>query len=796
MQLNSNILSYERITKNNKKDNNAGSINRIFIIKLFLYVLSSFFISRVMMIDSIAPFGIAYAVVLLNAKKNDKISIISSIAVLLGYVSIYNELKDFGMYIIATLIAVVISLTLGKLETKKRLFIIFGMILVEFTIFKFFALRLPINSSLLFSFLQLVCIVSVYYILNYSVICFENINSRHLFSNEEIISMAVMVSIVISGTKGASLYDVSFRNVLSMLFIVILSYVSGGTVGAAVGIALGAIIGINTDSMLIYISILGLCALVVGIFKELGKVVSGISFFLIISILILYCSNHGSFNFKEVILTCVIFFILPGKIYDRIEAEFNWGKKQDLINEMYADRVKDVFVNRLNNFSNVLFTMSNILDNFTDNDRLELKTKSCGIIENLADRVCSGCNMKAMCWKRETYYTYAAFEELIQNFQDNNLKIPEEIERKCVKRSLLFKSTESIVNSYINNEMLKLELSKGREVMSSQINNMGSSLKEILSEFNEELKFNSDMERTLMKMLSKNNVEFKNLICLESKKNRPIIKMTMNACGGRQICVKEVLPIINKVVGKVMCVSDDGCSISPESNLCSVVFEEAPKYYVASYVGRTSKYGEKQNGDSYSFEKLKDGNYMVIISDGMGFGAQAEKESKAVIDLIEKFTSAGIGYNTAINAVNSVMSLKFNEDEKFSTVDLCNIDLYSGEAEFLKVGAVSSFVKRKNKIQSINSKTLPIGVLDKADVEVRKLKVQNGDIVVMVSDGVIDSNHGNSGNYSWLVEFLSKNDGTKPKELSEAIIKKALQLCGGKAEDDMTVIVSKVYNLY
>ncbi|MFL0252127.1 stage II sporulation protein E [Clostridium neuense] len=796
MQYDSNVLTYERVSKESKKDTKVNNINKIFIIKLMLFVVSSFFISRVVIVDSMAPFGIAFIMVILNFKVDKRVGAISCISSALGYISIHSELKDFHMYIISILIMSVTAFALSKISKVKRLIFMFFTIFIEFTIFKLLILNLTAESAFLFSLIQTACTVSLYYILNYSIICFENINSRHLFSNEEIISMAVTISIAISGTKGAVLFNVSIRNTLSMFFILILAYVSGSAVGAASGIALGAIVGMNTDNILIYISIFGIAALIVGVFKESGKLTSGLSYVIILSILILYCKNHGDLNFIEVFLTCGIFFAVPDKIYEKIRKEINWDEKQEIINDNYIDKIKGVFVSRLDNFSEVLFTMSNILNNLADNDKLALKTKSCGLIENLADRVCGSCNMRSICWKRETYYTYAAFEELIQNYQNNIFKLPKEIEKKCVKRTSLIKNTEDIVNNYIINEMWRMQLSKGREIMSSQINNMGGSIKEILAEFKSELKFNSDMERKLIKILSKNNIEFKDLICLNSKNGKLIIKMTMRACGGRQICVKDVLPIINRSVEKIMCVGDDGCSISPENNLCTVVFEETPKYYVASYVSRVCKDGEKQNGDSYSFGKMKDGNYMVMISDGMGYGPQAQRESKAVVDLIEKFTTAGLSQNTAINAVNSIMTLKFNEDEKFSTVDLCNIDLYSGSTEFLKVGGVNSFIKRKNKVQVINSKTLPIGVLDKADIQVTSKSVQNGDVIVMISDGVMDCKKEDKGESKWIVDFLSKCDGSKPKELAEIIMNKALEFCSGKAEDDMTVIVNKVYNLY
>ena len=97
--------------------------------------------------------------------------------------------------------------------------------------------------------------------------------------------------------------------------------------------------------------------------------------------------------------------------------EFNSDKKREYIEQGYINKIKDTFVGRLNNFSDVLSNMSDILNNLVDNEKLAMKGKSSALVENLADRVCSNCNMKSMCWKRELHYTYAAFEELIQNFE-------------------------------------------------------------------------------------------------------------------------------------------------------------------------------------------------------------------------------------------------------------------------------------------------------------------------------------------------------------------------------------------
>ena len=141
------------------------------------------------------------------------------------------------------------------------------------------------------------------------------------------------------------------------------------------------------------------------------------------------------------------------------------------------------------------------------------------------------------------------------------------------------------------------------------------------------------------------------------------------------------------------------------------------------------------------------------------------------------------------------MAMKFNEDEKFTTLDLNIVDLYTGEAEFIKVGGVVSFIKSDNKVTVINSNSLPFGVLDSVDATRTKVKLKHGDIIVSISDGVLDIDKNNIGSYYWLEDYLQYAD-SNPSALSRDILEKAMVLSDGKVKDDMTVLVSKIYSIY
>ncbi len=796
MQYGIDIFPYERLRKIKEEAQKKNVLNVNLIIRGIVYFTVSLLISRVLLLNNTAPFGIAFliATIFIN---NDKISIIAASGTFLGYITLYNSIKNLPSYLIIIVTITLLSHVFNKIEAKTRaLASMFAIIIFELFIYNFFIVQVSGLMAFLNSAFLVLCIFPLYFILDYSILCFKEIKTKHIFSNEEIISMSIISSLIIAGTWGVNIFNVSIANILGLAFVIIIGYINGSGAGAASGVAMGIIVGMSSENMIIYIGMYGICGLITGIFKETGKWLSAASYLVAFSIIKIYCITGSQFIIFEALVAAIIFLLIPMKVYRELAIEFNSDKKKQSIEQGYINKIKDTFVGRLNNFSDVLSNMSDILNNLVDNEKLAMKGKSSALVENLADRVCSNCNMNSMCWKRELHYTYAAFEELIQNFERKSDSVPEEIERKCIKRTAILKNTEDIVNKHIISEMWRTRLSEGRELLANQINNMAYSVGEIVDDFNSEIQIDTSMEKLVCRALDKNRIKYNDLMCLNDKLGRLSIKFSLNACGGREMCVKDLLPIVNGVTGKCMCVSDEGCSIDPKTNLCKVTIEETPKFHVVSHVARQCKDGEKCNGDSYSFGKLSDGSYMSIISDGMGSGPQAGRESEAAVELIEKFTSAGFSKVTAINTVNSIMTLRFSEEEKFSTIDLSSIDLYTGEIDFLKVGAVATFLKSGDKLEIIKSKSLPIGVLDKADIDIQQMKLKNGDIIVMLSDGVLDYNDENVGKVDWIVDYLGKNNCNNPKDLAEGLIREAKKLSGNRVKDDMTVLVSKIYSLY
>lgn len=796
MQYGIEVYPYQRIGKAKEKKRSKNNEIWHHIFKLIIYFGISFFIGRVVFIKLIAPFGIAFLLAVCRCNKKEDIILSSGIGTLIGYISVDSDINNLSMYILLVSTIVFSEYILKRVKMIRKFTALYSIIFILCILYSIFISRNTLGHSILLSCGEIVCIFPIYYIMQYSILCLKKPKIKHLYTSEEIISIIVIVSLIISGVRNINILNISIRNIIALLITVIVGFAGGSMAGTSFGVLLGLIIGMPNKNMAYCISIYSLCGLTAGIFARMKKWTSGAAYMIAYVMLMAYSNNINKEAFIEAFISLLIFYAIPQKAYDILSLSFDSEKEEENKNQCYMNKIKMIITGKLKDFSDVLMQLSNILRNLADNNKLQMGKKSSALVECLADRTCSNCSLINTCWKKDSHYTYSAFEEAIQNCIDNKNAVPLKIEEKCIKKSITLENAKHIADNFIQNEMFHEKLSEGRELIAAQIKNMASSVNDIINELNNSIKMNRELEKRISMVFCKSKIEYKNLLCLVDKNGRDIVRLNYKNCNKNQECIKSILPLINDASGKNMCVMNDECIIDKTSNECLLAFEEMNKFYVSTYCEKLSKDKEECSGDSYCYKKLDDGTYMMAISDGMGSGAEAEKESSAVIELIEKLMSSGFKKLTAINMANSIMTMKFTEDEKFTTVDLSCIDLYTGDVEFYKVGAAQSFIKRGSNVQCINSKTLPIGVLDRPDIDIIRNKVKNGDVIIMVSDGITDCKIENAEDEEWLSKFISDIETENPKEIAASIIDKAKEISNGRIKDDMTVIVSKVYSLY
>lgn len=222
-----------------------------------------------------------------------------------------------------------------------------------------------------------------------------------------------------------------------------------------------------------------------------------------------------------------------------------------------------------------------------------------------------------------------------------------------------------------------------------------------------------------------------------------------------------------------------------------LAFEEDVRYRTIIGDARMIRMGETVSGDSYTVMHMDSGQVVLSLSDGMGSGEAAEKESNRIISLLEQLLTTGFNRQSAIRLIHSVV-LAGSEPHTYSTLDLSAIDLFNGSCELVKMGAAASFVKNGEDICRIDCHALPPGAVSEPENEAQIVNLVHGDMLILMSDGVLNA-LGESDNEERMTAFLKKCEIASPQELANAILNHAMACSHYEAGDDMTVLVCGLY---
>ena len=305
--------------------------------------------------------------------------------------------------------------------------------------------------------------------------------------------------------------------------------------------------------------------------------------------------------------------------------------------------------------------------------------------------------------------------------------------------------------------------------------------------------------RQMAKLLRESGIVLKNFFELEHEDGHVEISLTMKAVSekyirlGEQehISMEDVADFISVAMNiRLRAAKNAPMYLTPEWN--TYYFIEEPNFYLLTGTAKAVKEMEKVSGDNYSFYEGDDGKMAVILSDGMGSGEKACRDSARVIEMTERFLEAGFRKEAAIQMINGALAASGHE-ENLSTLDICDMNLYTGECEFIKVGAACTYIKRGRLVDRLSTQNFPLGVFGQLEPEVIYRTLQNGDYVIMLSDGVLDALSQGIGE-EVLPEIIGKMDYSNPNEIANQILTYCLAQSKGQVRDDMTVLVTGVWN--
>lgn len=220
---------------------------------------------------------------------------------------------------------------------------------------------------------------------------------------------------------------------------------------------------------------------------------------------------------------------------------------------------------------------------------------------------------------------------------------------------------------------------------------------------------------------------------------------------------------------------------------------EMIRFSVEIGVAQVAKDGQTVTGDSYAVLPLKEGKQAMILSDGMGSGKEARLASLSTVKLMEHLLGIGFRREIVISTINTLLRLGY-PSERFATLDLAFLDLQSGEIELYKLGAPPSFLKKGKMIRVLGTVSLPMGILEDISPEKECFKIPEGGILVMITDGLLDTRPGNEEN--WLINAIQEIPHDHPQIIADRLIEEACYRWPRGVQDDLTVLVGRLRPLF
>ncbi len=768
--MNMEALKKKRIWESFNEDLNKESLI-IFIVGLLL--------SRANIMNGLTPFGFSYLAAYMIIKGRSP-NVFLSVAMGTIFFHGFSQTSYIFAYI---LVYVVFILSDIKESSLIKAVIISSLVFIASRIL---ALMLTSESFFVYDlFLVLfegIIVLAMTYVFSFSppLVSVKNLDTN----SEKRLCSFIMLALIIAGINNIQVFDIDVKNVFSIITILYLGYVKGAFFGGNIGIILGMISYLGQATMPFTIAIFSVAGILSGAFRDLGKTGSILGFILGSGIVSFYISGLGSslFQYGEIGIAVVLFILIP-KNFDELVS--NALKVDFAIKKEYADRKHELVLKKLQRMSDMFSGLASVFKQASEEVDINSSIEVYSLVDGVANKVCKNCSKYDQCWKENYYSRYNSFFKLVsisemKNYDEDSMRM--KIEEFCIKPRDIIETTNHAIEKMKLNQSWKNKLNENRILLSEQLKGFGSTIDKMIANVYEDPVFDEELENILYKELKNARVDVDSIDVVQVDEEDLEIFINLNTpCESRN----KLRKIISLELGFPVTIANSFID-------CEYRFKLIRKnrFNAVTNSATSSNTEDKVSGDSFTFGDVANIHYNAL-ADGMGIGRKAKEESSVAISLLEMLMEADMDKELIINTINSVLRTKSN-GEMFTTLDFGFIDLYSGKFQAIKAGAPLTLIKKKDRIDVINSGTLPVGILKDIEVNIYEDYVEDGDIVIMISDGIIEANKDIMICEDWLKNVIMSIDSINPAIIAREILKSAKSICSGD-RDDMTVLVTKIW---
>ncbi len=204
--------------------------------------------------------------------------------------------------------------------------------------------------------------------------------------------------------------------------------------------------------------------------------------------------------------------------------------------------------------------------------------------------------------------------------------------------------------------------------------------------------------------------------------------------------------------------------------------------------------GEQLCGDHIETIEMGDDSMVLVLADGLGSGVKASILSTLTSKIIATMTSQGISLEECVKTIAATLPICKVREVAYSTFTIIRL-INNEEAEIICYDNPDVIMYRNGKqydypLQEVN--------IEGKLIHRARVKLQENDTFIAMSDGCIHAGVGMSLNFGWerkdIAEFMESltDVGFTAKTLSTVLTDECLKLYGGNPGDDTTALTVRI----
>ena len=593
-------------------------------------------------------------------------------------------------------------------------------------------------------------------------------------------------TLVLTATLLIALYHVAVISILhlsrvaAVLIIMAATYMTGLSGGSAAGVALGMTMDAAAGRSVFFTWIYGFAALISGVFHKTGKGVFACVYVAAnATAALLGITNEGCVaGLFESFIASVLFFIIPDGFWMWLEEYLVQPKART---SYYVKKVRETAKHYVFEISYAFYEMYLSLMNATKRNLRENDEDSSSVFRFASETVCRKCRIRHICWEREYLSTRNALNDASGDMMKTGVlkaeKLPQYFSSRCIRLPEFLRAVNESLDALFLRRQFRDKLNENKGLVARQYAGITGVLRQIggyMSAGPEFIPFKEDVFRKYAEAFG--------AVQEISAYQDPFGRLCLEVSGEvepKSLEEKEAFVCgLSSLMGVSLRLPRQ---ISDELGT-RVLIREKERYKADMGVGMCKKEHETVSGDNAECFVTKNGKAYMLLSDGMGSGQAACQDSRTAVKMLERFLRADIAPLDAMKTVGPAIQMR-NDEVSFVTMDILELDLFSGECQIIKCGAAPSYYIRQEDIRCIRSLSLPVGILyGEEEQDVFRAAAKPGDMVILATDGVLCDEK----------ELLELTEGFAKQSAREIASKIVLAAKDKGREDDMTVVVMRI----